>query len=268
VTDLLRPPSTHAPAAEQRRQIVNPDDPPQPLAGLARVVIGLLLVAAATRVFFVFVSEHYMGRAQAVIDGGGLMDRLRLHNAALQLESAVDLELITLVLAGAVFIAWFARAYKNLGRTGLTDLRYPESWSILMWFVPAGNLIWPKAIANDIRRAGRPQAVRNPACWHMLSVSSLVHVWWGDLDPPYLPRLWLHADRVPVGSADQPDRRAQSPSAGPPDRRSRFHRRRGCGGACDRLRLADDSTPRSFDRTTSGSRSRPHAVRAGVMLLI
>jgi hypothetical protein len=141
-------------------------------------VIALIVLTIATRGLFIAVSAQYADRAQPVINGGGLMDRLHLHNSAVQVKSVLDLELILYVVCGIAFIAWFARAYRNLRRTGLPDLRYPESWSILMWFLPVGNLIWPKAMANDIWRAGRSEAVQSPDGWQRLSVSPLVHVWW------------------------------------------------------------------------------------------
>jgi hypothetical protein len=80
--------------------------------------------------------------------------------------------------SGIAFVAWFYRAYVNLGRMSVAALRYRPGWAIGAWFVPILNLFRPKQIANDVWRATEPQADRDSNAWRSQAVSPLVHWWW------------------------------------------------------------------------------------------
>jgi hypothetical protein len=85
--------------------------------------------------------------------------------------------LVFLVSAG-VFIAWFFRAYKNLRRLGVQNMRYGNGWAIGAWFIPIFSMIRPKQIANDVWR-GSERGVEVSTQWREVAVPSLVHWWWG-----------------------------------------------------------------------------------------
>ena len=84
---------------------------------------------------------------------------------------------IFLITVG-VFIAWFFRAYKNLRRLGVQNMRYKPGWAIGAWFIPIFSLFRPKQIANDVWR-GSERGVDVSAQWHQVTVPSFVHWWWG-----------------------------------------------------------------------------------------
>jgi Domain of unknown function (DUF4328) len=85
--------------------------------------------------------------------------------------------LAALVTAG-VFISWFYRAYRNLRRLGVQNLRYGPGWAIGAWFVPILSLFRPKQIANDIWR-GSERGVEVSVQWRQVEVPALIHWWWG-----------------------------------------------------------------------------------------
>jgi hypothetical protein len=90
----------------------------------------------------------------------------------------VGLSGLALVVSAAVFITWFYRAYKNLRRLGVQNMRYGQGWSIGAWFVPILSLFRPKQIANDIWR-GSERGAEVSTQWRGLGVPSLVRWWWG-----------------------------------------------------------------------------------------
>jgi len=75
------------------------------------------------------------------------------------------------------FLVWFHRAYSNAAGLTRQQLRYGTGWSVGAWFIPIFNLWRPKQIANDVWRAGDPNARDNPG-WNALPVAGLVHWWW------------------------------------------------------------------------------------------
>jgi hypothetical protein len=84
----------------------------------------------------------------------------------------------TSLAAAVAFLFWFARAYYNLPRLGLTGLRWGRGWSIGAWFVPILNLIRPKRIANDVWRGSEGPSAVADVDWHSRPVDRLVHWWW------------------------------------------------------------------------------------------
>lgn len=115
-------------------------------------------------------------RGMLLGDGGrpGALSAVDSWNTALSI-----VELVVFFLGAIIFLFWFRRAYGNVRALMPPD---PDpglgtGWSIGGWFVPFGNLVLPKMIANDIWRAGDPDLTA--AQLDDRPVSSLVHWWWG-----------------------------------------------------------------------------------------
>lgn len=95
-----------------------------------------------------------------------------------QTSTIATVELVTFIIAGLCFIAWFHRAYGNLRDLGATTMRYTPRWAIGAWFVPILNLWRPKQIANDIWRGSDPRYPGQQPLWRE-PVSPLLWFWWG-----------------------------------------------------------------------------------------
>lgn len=75
------------------------------------------------------------------------------------------------------FLAWYGRAYRNLRRLGVHELRWGQGWAIAYWFIPIANLFRPKQVVNDIWRASDPDLPAGN--WWDRRVPALIHLWWG-----------------------------------------------------------------------------------------
>lgn len=160
----LGPPVSYA-----SHRVADPADPPRELSGLAWGVFVSLGVLALLCVVRLVTALHLHS---AVTGRGDIGSAYHTYNTWVGLSA-----LVFLVSAG-VFIAWFFRAYKNLQRLGVQNLRYGTDWAIGSWFVPILSLVRPKLIANDIWR-GSERGAEVSTQWRLGYVPSLVHWWWG-----------------------------------------------------------------------------------------
>jgi hypothetical protein len=87
-------------------------------------------------------------------------------------------QLVSLLVGGILFLAWFHRAYGNLRALGVSEPRYKRGWAIGAWFIPFANLVLPKQMANDLWRAGDPVMQPNDPGWQRRPVAPLLHWWW------------------------------------------------------------------------------------------
>ncbi len=101
-------------------------------------------------------------------------------------ESVVDavraihtIALITYLVTAIAFLFWFYRAYRNLIRTGIRDVRYGTGWAVGGWFIPFFNLVRPKQVANDIWKGSASVGTVGTARWREIHLSALVNWWWG-----------------------------------------------------------------------------------------
>jgi hypothetical protein len=79
--------------------------------------------------------------------------------------------------AGIATCAWLFRAYGNLRRLGVWQLRYDPAWAVGAWFIPLFNLVRPKQIVNDVWRGSVPEPGPKRLEDHP-RVAPVVHVWW------------------------------------------------------------------------------------------
>lgn len=161
---------TAGPAAEHvSHRVADAEDPPREMSGLAwgaLVCLGLLGIVGLARI----VAAIVLGSA-----AGGDGDVESAYDAYTALAGV---HALLFLLAAGVFIAWFFRAYKNLRRLGVENMRYRTGWAIGAWFIPFFNWFRPKHIANDVWRGSEP-GVDVAREWRRVAVPSFVHWWWG-----------------------------------------------------------------------------------------
>ena len=150
-------------------RVADPEDPPREMSGLAwgaLVCLGLIGIVGLARI----VAALALGSAAR---GEGDVE------AAYDTYTAfAGAHAVLFLIAAGVFIAWFFRAYKNLRRLGVENMRYRTGWAIGAWFIPFFNWFRPKHIANDVWR-GSERGVDVATQWRRVRVPGLVHWWWG-----------------------------------------------------------------------------------------
>jgi uncharacterized protein DUF4328 len=147
-------------------------------------VTALAFTIAASCVSIVFDTNRLSVLSHLMSDtsSGDLIrlqsDLAAAHTSDSQTSAIAIVELVTFVISGVCFIAWFHRAYSNLLSLGATSTRPGTGWAIGAWFVPILNLWRPKQIANDIWRGTDPRHPRQQPSWRE-PVSPLLWLWWG-----------------------------------------------------------------------------------------
>jgi hypothetical protein len=89
-------------------------------------------------------------------------------------------ELIVFAAAGGSFLAWFHRAYRNLGTLGAEGMQRTPGWALGSWFIPFGSLVLPKRMADEVWKASDPdRPVDQGTTWRNGRVPALFNWWWG-----------------------------------------------------------------------------------------
>ena len=151
---------------------------PYAIGGLTTAVTVLLAAGAVASAAAIVSGFFDLALIDRLLDGERVsqdeIDANDAHIVATGLVGGV-LQLATVV----VFLIWFYRAYANVRRLGVRNLRYRTGWSIGAWFVPILNFFRPKQIANDVWRGSDPRMpAPAPPAWHQNPVPALLHWWW------------------------------------------------------------------------------------------
>lgn len=160
--------ATPPPSDYGSHRVEDPTDQPRELSGLAWgvfVSLGVLALVALARLL------SALGLHSAAAGEGDVVGAYHTYSRW------VGIYTLIVLVSGGVFIAWFFRAYKNLRRLGVQNMRYGDGWAIGSWFIPFFNWVRPKQIANDIWR-GSERGVEVWWQWRQVEVPSLVHWWW------------------------------------------------------------------------------------------
>lgn len=138
-------------------------------------VIRLLCGAVALSALAVAIASGVaMGQSRAMFSS------LRVDEAELATLSG-RLQLLMLALMAALalmFIRWTTVAYRNLVPLGVRGMRIAPRFSTLVWFVPFGNLVWPKEMIDDLYRGSDPSAPVLSGGWRLRTVPARFHLWW------------------------------------------------------------------------------------------
>jgi hypothetical protein len=161
---------TAGPAAEHvSHRVADSEDPPREMSGLAwgaLVSLGLVGLVGLARI------------VAALALGSAARGEGDVESAYGTYTALAGAHTVLFLLAAGVFIAWFFRAYKNLRRLGVENMRYRTGWAIGAWFIPFFNWFRPKHIANDVWR-GSERGVDVARQWRRVVVPNFVHWWWG-----------------------------------------------------------------------------------------
>jgi hypothetical protein len=171
-------------------RIANVAEPPQPLGGFAATLTVLLSLLAVLYLIAFFVELAYIDVITQYLNGDAPLTEVEDLGAG---RGAISILIFLLAaVAAGFFIAWTYRAYRNLQRTSVAELRYDPGWAIGSWFIPVFWWIRPKQIVDDVWRAGEPGAEVRDGSWRSRPVSPLLHWWWA---------LWVGASVLGVIAA-------------------------------------------------------------------
>jgi hypothetical protein len=154
------------------------DEAPKQLSVLGHIATGLLVLTILANIAVLITNQRYIGYETDILNGNR-PSISSIESAESDVDNAAGAYLTTLVIAAVAFLVWFYRAYRNLPRRGIADLRYGPGWAIGAWFVPILNFFRPKQIANDIWRGSFLPQGDTRSRWTDSKVSSLLHWWWG-----------------------------------------------------------------------------------------
>jgi Domain of unknown function (DUF4328) len=157
---------------------------PDKLGTLGVFVQVALAVVIATEVAQLVANQIYIG-VQNDLLAGGLPSIGHIESVIDALHTTHSLSLIATGITAILFLVWFFRAYRNLVRTGIEDLRYAPGWALGSWFIPFFNFVRPKQIANDIWKASASVGTVGQEHRDELGLPARVNWWWG---------LWLLGD--------------------------------------------------------------------------
>jgi hypothetical protein len=153
-------------------------NPPFRLGGLGLwTMIGLGASVAASTAQLI-ANQIYIGVENQILDGRTpSLSHVRSVTHAAHVTRSITLivEAITAIL----FIVWFYRAYRNLVRVGISDLRFGPGWAAGGWFVPILNFFRQKQIANDIWKASASAGSIGFARRWELALPAVINWWWG-----------------------------------------------------------------------------------------
>jgi hypothetical protein len=133
------------------------------------VIAGLYAISFVVELGYVATIQEYLNGEASEQE----VEDAQIGSAGVQFLAG----LLSLVAAG-FFIAWTHRAYDNLARTSVAELRYDVNWAIAGWFIPVVWWIRPKQILNDVWRAGEAGAEVGDSSWQHRAVSPVLHWWW------------------------------------------------------------------------------------------
>jgi Domain of unknown function (DUF4328)/Protein of unknown function (DUF2510) len=158
--------------------IYHDDNPPFRLGGLGLWVVIALIATSISAVAQLIADQIHIGVLNDVIDGH--LPSISHYNStvhAVHVTHAITLilECITAIL----FVTWFYRAYRNLVRVGISDLRFGPGWAVGGWFIPIFNLVRQKQIANDIWKASSSAETHGLARWREMPLWGVLNWWWG-----------------------------------------------------------------------------------------
>lgn len=150
----------------------------RPLAGLPRVVAGVLLAAGLAQLVGL---GALTGRLQLLgqIAAGGDVSPLDAAHSDDVVRASAFLQLGAGLLCAILFLTWLHRVVANNAALGARALRFTPGAAIGWWFVPLANWVMPYRVVAEAWRAADPQLPwSTPDQRAMRSVPALLSSWW------------------------------------------------------------------------------------------
>jgi hypothetical protein len=152
--------------------------PPDRLGGIGTWVKLALGATIAASIAQLVANQSYIGTENDILDGRSpSLDHVR--SAAHAVHVTQSIVIVAEIVTAILFLVWFYRAYSNLVRAGVSDLRFGPGWAVGGWFIPIFNLFRQKQIANDIWKASAAAGTVGLARRGEIPLSHKLNWWWG-----------------------------------------------------------------------------------------
>jgi hypothetical protein len=151
---------------------------PEKLGTLGLWTIGALVLTIVAAVAQIVTNQLYIGVLGDII-GGPPPALGHVESVIGAVHTTRDLYVAAWLLDVVLFMIWFYRAYRNLIRTGIGDVRYAPGWAIGGWFIPFFNFVRPKQVANDIWKGSAAAGTIGLGRWREIALPPLLNWWWG-----------------------------------------------------------------------------------------
>jgi hypothetical protein len=150
-------------------------DHPRPLRPVAIAAVIALGVVMVSNLVALWVDVLQLNLAND-LQGGRRVPFAELTASDDRVTTSGLLQTGCYVVCIIAFLVWYGRAYFNLQRLGVRDLRFGEGMAIFYWFIPIANFFRPKQVVNDIWRGSDPDLPRGH--WARGHVPAVIHFWW------------------------------------------------------------------------------------------
>ena len=151
--------------------------PPEKLGTLGLWTIGALVATSAAAIAQLVANQALIGVLNGLIGGPPpTLGHVESVVSAVQTTRGIYVALWLVVVV--LFLIWFYRAYRNLIRTGISDVRYAPGWAVGAWFIPIFNLFRPKQVANDIWKGSAAAATVGIGRRDEIRLPALLNWWW------------------------------------------------------------------------------------------
>ena len=154
------------------------DNPPYRLGALGLWVTIAFVATIASAIAQLIANQIYIGIESDIIDGK-LPQLSHVESVTHATHVTHTVTLIVEAITAILFVIWFYRAYCNLVRAGISDLRFGPGWAIGGWFIPILNFFRQKQIANDIWKASSSVRTVGLGRWREMPLWRTLNWWWG-----------------------------------------------------------------------------------------
>jgi hypothetical protein len=160
-------------AAEAGDEVLALEPHSRPLGLWGKVVVVALLLVAAADVFAINAALWQ----NDLIEGDPSESQL-VHSDSLISWSGMA-QFGMLVIAAAVFIYWFRRAYRSTSCFAGARLRYSSKMAVGGWFIPFASLWIPIQIVNDVSRSiDMNDSNMSEEAWDRAPIPAVIPNWW------------------------------------------------------------------------------------------
>ena len=87
-------------------------------------------------------------------------------------------QFVIYILSVVMFLNWFRRAYGNLHRVGVKNLKNGETMAVWAWFIPIVSLFKPVQIMNEIWTKTQRKIQELDTSYSIKSVGLIIGLWW------------------------------------------------------------------------------------------